>query len=87
MLPDIDECTTNTHDCHQYATCTNTDGSFTCACNGGYEGDGKSCRGELLESSYFVYLGGFSVGSFFVYIGSTNLSSFSFSLLSSFDTN
>lgn len=47
MFTDIDECTTNTHDCHSSATCTNTEGSFTCACNEGYDGDGKLCIGEL----------------------------------------
>ncbi len=47
MLTDIDECADNTHDCDSSATCTNTDGSFTCACNEGYTGDGKSCSGEL----------------------------------------
>ncbi|KAL9954064.1 hypothetical protein ACROYT_G041555 [Oculina patagonica] len=40
---DIDECLANTHDCDSLATCTNTDGSFTCACNVGYTGNGKSC--------------------------------------------
>ena len=34
----------NKHDCHKHATCTNTFGSFTCACNHGWEGlTGKSC--------------------------------------------
>ncbi|XP_020604386.1 fibrillin-1-like [Orbicella faveolata] len=40
---DIDECMANTHDCHPSATCTNTEDSFTCACNEGYTGDGRSC--------------------------------------------
>ena len=31
------------HDCHHYATCTNTPGSFSCACDLGYDGDGVSC--------------------------------------------
>ncbi len=54
IAEDIDECTTNTHDCDLLATCTNTDGSFTCACNEGYTGDGKSCNGSWL--SCFVRL-------------------------------
>ncbi|KAL9954021.1 hypothetical protein ACROYT_G041509 [Oculina patagonica] len=40
---DTDECTSNTHTCHSSATCSNTVGSFTCACNNGYTGDGTTC--------------------------------------------
>lgn len=39
---DINEC--DGEPCHADATCTNTPGSFTCACNAGYIGDGvDSC--------------------------------------------
>uniref|UniRef100_A0A0G4F086 Sushi, von Willebrand factor type A, EGF and pentraxin domain-containing protein 1 n=1 Tax=Chromera velia CCMP2878 TaxID=1169474 RepID=A0A0G4F086_9ALVE len=31
-----------THNCHTDATCTDTVGSFTCACNSGFSGDGVS---------------------------------------------
>ena len=44
---DIDECTSsgvNKHDCHAQATCSNTQGSFTCACNSGWTGSGKQCE-------------------------------------------
>ena len=43
---DIDECSTNPCD----HTCTNTDGSFTCSCNNGYELDenGRSCNGMYI---------------------------------------
>ena len=49
---DIDECnagvgSANYHNCHVHATCTNTYGSFTCACNTGYSGDGMECTGML----------------------------------------
>ncbi|MEK6677073.1 MAG: FG-GAP-like repeat-containing protein [Planctomycetota bacterium] len=43
MCTDDDECTLGTHDCDVNATCTNTPGSFTCACNSGYQGDGFVC--------------------------------------------
>ena len=31
------------HNCHGDATCTNSVGSFTCACNPGFEGEGLEC--------------------------------------------
>ncbi len=40
---DIDECSTGSHDCHVHSTCTNTTGSFSCACNEGFSGDGVNC--------------------------------------------
>jgi hypothetical protein len=40
---DINECTTSAHNCDANADCSNTDGSFTCACKPGYEGDGVAC--------------------------------------------
>ena len=42
---DIDECLANTHECAAKADCKNTEGSFTCTCHDGYQGDGKTCRG------------------------------------------
>ena len=43
---DIDECTMQTHECHQDAVCTNTctAGSYTCACSPGHTGTGYECR-------------------------------------------
>ena len=32
---DVDECFTQTHNCHTHAMCTNTIGSFECACGPG----------------------------------------------------
>ncbi len=43
---EIDECKEIIDTCHSDAACTNTDGSFTCACNDGYSGDGVSCNGK-----------------------------------------
>lgn len=43
---DLDECAGegDGHDCHLDAVCINTDGSYRCECNQGYEGDGRSCE-------------------------------------------
>ncbi|RMX50425.1 hypothetical protein pdam_00023365, partial [Pocillopora damicornis] len=40
---DRNECTDNTHDCHAKAVCNNTEGSFTCNCIKGYQGNGRNC--------------------------------------------
>lgn len=40
---DIDECSSDTHNCHAEAACANTAGTFTCTCNAGYNGDGALC--------------------------------------------
>ena len=42
---DINECSTNTHNCYANATCTNTAGGFTCTCKTGYTGNGQLCTG------------------------------------------
>lgn len=41
--PDINECSEGTHRCEQ--TCSNTGGSYTCSCSGGFTlgSDGRSC--------------------------------------------
>ena len=41
---DINEC--DATGCDTLATCTNTIGSYTCNCNMGYRGDGKTCEGK-----------------------------------------
>ena len=40
---DVDECENDV--CDSNALCTNTEGSYGCACNVGYTGDGKTCTG------------------------------------------
>ena len=48
---DIDECVD--HPCDKNATCSNSIGSFNCACNKGFEGDGINCEGiEILLMRY-----------------------------------
>ena len=39
---DINECSSNP--CDTNAMCTDVPGSFTCACNSGYSGDGFTCQ-------------------------------------------
>ena len=46
---DIDECGTNTDNCHADANCTNTKGSFYCTCHTGYSGDGVICEGKIIN--------------------------------------
>ncbi len=43
---DNDECVLNTDNCDPNATCSNTPGSFTCACNPGYSGSGVTCTDD-----------------------------------------
>ncbi|KAG6682467.1 hypothetical protein I3842_13G143400 [Carya illinoinensis] len=49
---DIDECMGLRKPCNANATCTNTDGNYTCTCPKGYEGDGRKdgtdCRPIVL---------------------------------------
>jgi len=41
---DIDECLEETDDCDQNANCSNTKGYYTCSCNKGFTGNGRTCR-------------------------------------------
>ena len=43
---DLDECSAGQNDCHSDADCSNTPGSFTCACKSGFMGDGRQCMGK-----------------------------------------
>ena len=41
---DVDECLLGTASCDSNASCANIDGSFTCSCNSGFDGDGTTCN-------------------------------------------
>ena len=43
---DNNECD-NSDTCDEHASCVNTDGSFQCTCNEGFEGDGHLCTGKV----------------------------------------
>lgn len=45
LLTDINECETGANECDENANCSNTEGSYTCQCKTGYEGDGSLCQG------------------------------------------
>ena len=40
---DINECNGEPSPCDVFADCTNTEGSFACVCQDGFEGDGLLC--------------------------------------------
>ena len=46
IFADLEECTTNTHNCDVNADCVNTVGSYSCNCRAGYTGDGQTCNGK-----------------------------------------
>ena len=40
------QCSDLRHNCHSNATCSETQGSFICACKAGFTGNGQHCVGE-----------------------------------------
>ena len=50
IYTDIDECSSNSDNCAEQATCSDTEGSFLCSCNTGYSGDGINCNGIVIIS-------------------------------------
>jgi hypothetical protein len=67
---DVDECALGTDNCHDNATCNNTDGSFECSCNDGYSGNGTSCESKrtvkailMREDRLLNWDGGLPIGS------------------------
>ena len=53
LSTDITECISGSAECHDNATCTNTDGSYECACNNGFSGDGFNCTSEIIVKISF----------------------------------
>lgn len=55
FLPDLDECVANGRICNN-GRCVNTEGSFHCVCNAGFEisADGKNCQGLSTSDIYGV---------------------------------
>ena len=49
---DIDECSADSSPCDLNADCTNSDGSYSCACKQGFTGDGSKCEGTR-ETGYY----------------------------------
>ena len=58
VLPhlDIDECSADSNPCDENADCTNTDGSYSCTCKEGFDGNGITCKG--MQVNYLLTLCG-----------------------------
>ena len=54
FVADVDECFEGFNDCHIFADCLNTVGSYQCICSNGYIGNGTDCCkfGHLLVSLF-----------------------------------
>jgi len=50
---DIDECSPAHYGCDTHASCSNTVGSFACACNPGFTGNGLTCTGMSVEAGLY----------------------------------
>lgn len=49
---DLDECLSGARPCDVNASCTNSDGSYSCVCNQGFTGNGTVCDGMFIHASY-----------------------------------
>ena len=54
-LLDINECSTNAHNCDANAFCSNSEGSYNCTCRPGYNGNGTSCTGKSYHYHYHYH--------------------------------
>ncbi|XP_070550058.1 multiple epidermal growth factor-like domains protein 8 [Ptychodera flava] len=59
VCKDVEECRLDLDDCHHNATCVNTEGSYLCHCNRGYQGDGHA---ECNQTCYFECIHGVCSG-------------------------
>ena len=55
LLLDINECSTNAHNCDANAFCSNSEGSYNCTCSPGYNGNGTSCTGKSYHYHYHYH--------------------------------
>ena len=46
---DVNECMSGSHRCSPFASCHNNNGSYRCQCIDTYTGDGKTCRGKMIN--------------------------------------
>lgn len=49
VLPEIDRCKEETHQCSANAECTNNAESYSCTCDAGFVGNGHDCTGSVSE--------------------------------------
>ena len=59
LFSDMNECERSPMSCHEHAQCTNTDGSYTCTCNQGFDGDGHNCTSKPGYNNAVAALGGY----------------------------
>ena len=51
---DVNECEDNSHTCDPNANCTNTEGSYDCACHESFFGNGLKCQSETRSCQFTV---------------------------------
>ena len=57
LFSDVDECSTQKHDCDKKAKCINTEPGFKCQCKPGFKeyDNGRTCKGNVI-SLYSMFL-------------------------------